>query len=122
MFLHGGVRAPISSLRAEPVVQLASETRLRAQRPTAILWGWQHVIKCSVGNGLDRSECLAHMPFGKNILLGLGTDIFGVCGKEPPLRPLRVQRKQRPVPSVALRHLPASRGVTPQRGATSDLK
>ena len=34
-----GVRAPISSLRAEPVVRLASETRLRAQRPTAILWG-----------------------------------------------------------------------------------
>ena len=33
-FLRGGVRAPISGLRAEPVVRLASETRLRAQRPT----------------------------------------------------------------------------------------
>ena len=81
--------------------------------PYGYFVGWQHVIKCSVGYGLDRSECLVHMPFGKNILLGLGTDIFWVCGKEPPLRPLRVQRKQRPVPSVALRHLPVSRGVTP---------
>ncbi len=34
MFLHSGVRSPISGLRAEPVVRLVSETRLRAQRPT----------------------------------------------------------------------------------------
>ncbi len=30
--------------------------------PYRILIGWQRTIKCSVGNGLDRSETLPNMP------------------------------------------------------------
>ena len=61
--------------------RLASETRLRAQRPLAAVDGWQHEF---LG-----SAC--------------GTTLQSAA---------QTARKQRPVPSVASRHLPAPRGVT----------
>jgi hypothetical protein len=39
---------------------LASETRLRAQRPTTHFYCSLQIIKLSVGNGLDRSETLLY--------------------------------------------------------------
>ena len=83
---HGTVDGKIKGGHLRPKSRdfqsrLASETRLRAQRPLAAVDGWQHEF-------LD-SAC--------------GTTLQSAA---------QTARKQRPVPSVASRHLPAPRGVT----------
>ena len=83
---HGTVDGKIKGGHLRPKSRdfqsrLASETRLRAQRPLAAVDGWQHEF---LG-----SAC--------------GTTLQSAA---------QTARKQRPVPSVASRHLPAPRGVT----------
>ena len=81
---HVFVSAPVSFRRS------------RVPPPYWVFVGWPHTIKCSVGNGLDRSEGLFYMPFEKNIWLGSGT-VKTVPHKSPyhlhrPLKPPPTRR------------------------------